>query len=220
MMEKGVSGRAGRARLGAVLAMALMWASPLAATQEYILPTLFNVTGVADDDVLNIRVRPSAGAEIIGALAPDARGVEVVAHDASGRWAQINTGERSGWVALRYLAYRTDVWEPGAVPAALRCIGTEPFWSLVTADDVAVFSTPDAPDRSMKLEAVLDTGVFRSPHRALLARSDARSLVAVIAPAACSDGMSDMAYGLEATLILQDGEGAGMLTGCCSIAPR
>ena len=104
--------------------MALMWAGPVAATQEYILPTLFDVTDVADDDVLNIRTRPSAGAEILGSLAPDARGVEVVAHDASGRWAQINTGEHSGWVALRYLAYRTDVWEPGALPEALRCIGT------------------------------------------------------------------------------------------------
>ena len=210
----------GWARMGAVLAMALIWATPVAATREYILPTLFDVTDVAADDVLNIRARPSAGAEIIGALAPDARGVEVVAHDASGRWAQINTGERSGWVALRYLAYRTDVWEPGALPAALRCIGTEPFWSLAPTEDAAVFSTPDAPDRAITLEAVLDPGVFRSPRRAILAGGDALGLTAVIAPARCSDGMSDMAYGLDATLIVREGDGTRMLTGCCSIAPR
>ena len=71
----------------------------------------------------------------------------------------------------------------------------------------------------MTLEAVLDTGVFRSPRRAILAGNDLHSLKAVIAPAFCSDGMSDMAYGLDATLIIEDGDGARMLTGCCSIAP-
>ena len=31
----------------------------------------------------------------------------------------VNTAERAGWVNARYLAYRTDVWTAGALPATL-----------------------------------------------------------------------------------------------------
>ncbi|MGM0583926.1 MAG: COG3650 family protein [Pseudomonadota bacterium] len=205
---------------GAVMGLALLWAGPASATQEYILPTLFDVTDVAADDVLNIRARPSARSEIIGALAANARDIEVVGHDGSGRWAQVNTNERRGWVALRHLAYRTDVWEPGELPETLRCMGTEPFWSLAFRRNAAILSAPARPDSTMTLEAVLDTGVFRSPRRAIVAGDAERSLTAVITPAICSDGMSDRVYGLDATLVIEDAEGPRMLTGCCSIAPR
>ena len=67
------------------------------------------MTGVAANDLLNIRAAPSANAEIIGTLSPRARHIEVVGYDDTGRWAQINTGEISGWAALRFLAYRVDV---------------------------------------------------------------------------------------------------------------
>ncbi len=202
-----------------VLALAFLAARPAAATQEYILPTLFDVADVAADDVLNIRAAPRADAEIIGALAPDARAIEVVAHDRTGRWGQVNTGERSGWVAMRHLAYRTDVWEEGRLPPTLHCLGTEPFWALQAAGEAMDFSTPQTPERRLRLESVLATGVFRDPRRALIATAPDRRLTAVIVPTACSDGMSDRAYGLEASLILE-GEGAPeMLTGCCSVSP-
>ena len=210
--------RAG-SRAGLVLALALLAAWPAQATQEYILPTLFDVAGVEASDVLNIRAAPSADAEIIGALAHDARGIEVVAHDRTGRWGRVNTDERSGWVALRYLAYRTDVWQEGSLPPSLHCLGTEPFWALDIAEKAVTFSTPGPSEQRLKLESVLGTGVFRHPHRALIATAPARRLTAVIAPAACSDGMSDRAYGLRASLVLE-GEGAPeLLTGCCSVSP-
>jgi uncharacterized membrane protein len=200
--------------------MAAILSQPASATPEYVLPTLFDVTGVAADDVLNIRAEPDAGAEIIDTLSPDARGVEVVAHDESGRWARINSGERSGWVALRYLAYRADVWEPGALPESLRCLGTEPFWSVRPRAGSVVFSSPDAPEWTLPLRAVLDPGAFRSPRRAIVAEDAGRRLTAAITPAPCSDGMSDRAYGLDATLIIEEGGTLRMLAGCCTIAPR
>jgi uncharacterized membrane protein len=193
---------------------------PATATQEYILPTLFDVTGVAANDVLNIRAAPDANASIIGHLAPDARAVEVVAHDATGRWAQVNAGEQSGWVALRYLAYRVDVWGEDTLPPSLHCLGTEPFWSLRMQGDALVLSTPDAPERVMQADGVLSSGVFRDPRRAVSAVDSAGGLTAVIVPMACSDGMSDRAYGLDATLILDGGGAQRMLTGCCTLAPR
>lgn len=192
-------------------ALAAFLASPALATPEYVLPTLFDVTGVAADDVLNIRERPDAGAPIIGRLAPDATRVEVVG-ERSG-WMQVNTGERSGWVNGRYLAYRVDVWEAGRLPEGLRCLGTEPFWSLTPEGGDLVLATPEGDSR-MALRKVLDSGWFRDPRRALVGDG----VTAVIAPAQCSDGMSDRAYGLEATVILGGGAAAQMLNGCCTLA--
>lgn len=205
---------------GLLLGVLLLAAWPALATQEYILPTLFDVTGVAADDVLNIRAAPDAGAEIIGALAPDARDIEVVGYDDTGRWARINTDGQSGWVALRYLAYQTDVWTPDNLPPTLHCLGNEPFWSFRPRGDEIVFSTPEVPKGVMRIEQVLSTGVFRDPRRSIQAEGNTRRMTAVIVPAACSDGMSDRAYGLDVTVILEGGSGSQMLTGCCSLAPR
>lgn len=210
----------GRAALRAVLiGLALLAAAPAAATPEYILPTLFDVTGVAGSDVLNIRAAPEAGAPIIGTLAPDARGVEVVGTDASGRWARVNTGEQSGWAALRFLAYQVDVWTPGALPPTLHCLGTEPFWAFRPQGDGLVFATPQVPDSRMRVDRVLATGVFRDPRRVVTAYGETDHLTAVIVPMACSDGMSDRAFGLDVTVVLTGHGDAQVLTGCCSIAP-
>ena len=209
-----------RAVRGVLLGLFLVVALPVAATQEYILPTLFDVTGVAADDVLNIRDAPNAGAAIIGTLAPYARDIEVVGYDDTGRWARINIGEHSGWAALRYLTYQVDVWTPGTLPPTLYCLGTEPFWSVRPEGEHMVFSTPDAPEVGMRIAAVLATGRFRDPRRSVSAAGDTHRLTAVLVPMACSDGMSDRAYGLDATVVLDGSEGPQMLTGCCSIAPR
>ncbi|MBK4217624.1 SH3 domain-containing protein [Paracoccus caeni] len=199
-------------RLIAPALVACLLAGPALATQEYILPTLFDVTNVASDDVLNVRAEPDGSAAIIGTLAPDAKGVEVI-EEAVG-WGRVNTGEGSGWVSMRYLNYRTDVWEPGALPADFRCLGTEPFWDLKVEGENLVLSDPDQPV-SQPLEAVLDTGIFRDPTRAILGGT----LTVLATPEICSDGMSDRLFGLRATVIHR-GEGeAWMLNGCCLIEP-
>ena len=203
-----------------LLGVLLGVAAPAAATQEYILPTLFDVTGVAAHDVLNIRAAPNAGAEIIGSFAPSARNIEVVGQDETGQWARVNTGERSGWTALRYLAYQVDVWTPGTLPQTLHCLGNEPFWSFRPNGNVVVYSTRDRPEAVMRIEEVMSTWVFRDPRRSLSAQGESLRMTAVIVPMACSDGMSDRSYGLDVTLILYGGDAPQMLTGCCSIAPR
>ena len=45
----------------------------------------------------------------------------------------------------------------------------------------------------------------------------ADGLTALIARAACSDGMSDRAYGLSATVILGAAPDARQMSGCCSL---
>ena len=205
---------------GPLLGMLIAAATSAAATQEYILPTLFDVTGVAADDVLNVRAAPAAHAEIVGTLSPDARDIEVVAHDDTGQWAQVNTGERSGWVALRFLAYQVDVWPPEGLPQSLHCLGTEPFWSFRPGDGAILFSTPEMQDSSLRIAQVMSTGVFRDPRRTVTALGEDLAMTAVIVPMACSDGMSDRAYGLDVTAILEEKGTPRLLTGCCSIAPR
>lgn len=190
---------------------------PAAATPEYVLPTLFDVTGVAAGDKLNIRETPSAQARIIGTLPADAKGVEVVAERAG--WAQVNTAERAGWVKSRYLAYRTDVWLPGGLPAGLNCLGTEPFWSVRQVGPQVVYETPDGA-RAMERRVVLDDGLPRSPARAVIAGDGQGRMTAVIQPAQCSDGMSDRVYGLSAVLVFDGaGQPSRMQTGCCRLAP-
>jgi uncharacterized membrane protein len=197
-----------------LLVLLLVVAAPAAATA---LPGLFTVA-VPAGDALNVRGAPGAGAEIIGRLSPGTRGVEVVAVDASGAWGQVNTGERAGWVALRYLRPEPDVWRQD-LPASLACFGTEPFWSVRPAGGTAVLSEPGR-DVALPVTALRDTGSAGIPRRALVAANAAERLTAFVAPGICSDGMSDRLYGLTAAVVHEQGGEARLLTGCCSIAPE
>lgn len=198
-------------RIFAALAISVALAGPAQATQEYILPTLFDVAHVAADDVLNIRQQPNSSSPIIGTLAPDAKGIEVVQE--SRGWGRVNSGEVSGWVSMNYLTYRTDVWNPGALPAHFRCLGTEPFWNISITGDEIRYSDPEQTD-TQPLHAVLDSGVFRHPTRAILGGD----MTLITTPQLCSDGMSDRLFGLVATVIRQ-GDHPIMLNGCCTIQP-
>ncbi|OJH45017.1 SH3 domain-containing protein [Paracoccus sp. SM22M-07] len=194
-------------------ALALMLsATPALATQEYILPTLFDVTRVAPDDVLNIRADPNGSASIIGTLAPDATRVEVVEERRG--WGRVNTGEGTGWVSMQFMHYRTDVWQENALPAGWQCFGTEPFWTVIPQGDRLVTAMPGLPDDMRPLRAVRSTGVFRDPTRAVIAPG----MTLTSTPQQCSDGMSDRLFGLQALVVI-DGESPTLLRGCCSIQP-
>ena len=202
-------------RLVALLALTLLLASPAAA--QTILPTLYDVTGVKADDVLNIRAMPDASSSILSELPPDATGVEVIETRAG--WARVNTFERSGWVNMRYLKERPDVWRKGEIPATLNCLGTEPFWTLRQVGTSIVYETPEQ-SRPLQRRVVVDNPARREPARSIIAGDDKGRLTVVLTPAQCTDGMSDRFFGLSATLLF---EGAGQATrmenGCCRITP-
>lgn len=201
-----------------VLLIAMLAAGPAMASPEYILPTLFDVEGVASGDVLNIRATPSASGDILGTLAPDATGIEVTGLDPSGKWGQVNAGEQPGWVSMRFLNYRTDVWQAGQLPETLSCGGTEPFWSFRAHDGGLIWEEPGHQITISGL-TVMDRGFARDPRRGLFAEDDHDIFTATITPAQCSDGMSDMVYGLETTVIMQSRDAAPMMfSGCCRIA--
>lgn len=203
------------------VALALMLcAAPVGA--ETALPALYDVAGVAANDVLNIRTAPGSKSPIVGSLAPDATGAEVVALSPDGKWGQVNAGEGAGWVAMAYLAPQPRApWYDMQGPLA--CFGTEPFWSAgidARMTNRLQFVTPDEADLDLDLISVWTGEDWHPVAGMTFAKADATGM-AVIRAEACSDGMSDRAFGLAIDLFLtRDKAGdSRTLQGCCSIAP-
>lgn len=194
------------------LALASPAVTPAHATPEYVLPTLFDVSGVSPDDHLNVREGPGTSFAIVGSFAHDLTDIEIV-EERSG-WGRVNLHEFSGWVSMRYMAYQTDVWQHGSLPPELGCFGTEPFWSLAHDGSSLTLSRMGEEDRTAPITAILGSGAFRDPMRAVTA--DGITLVST--PQICSDGMSDRLYGLRASVIL-GADSPSLLSGCCSIQP-
>lgn len=205
-----------------VLACLLCLSLPAHATTD-AYPALHDVVGVAADDVLNIRAEPSATSEIIGTLAHDAQGIEVIRPNDDFTWVQVNTGERSGWVSFSYLVPQPGQWY-GLFPEIRQCYGTEPFWSLqMTGDGTVRYASQDG-DAFEGIESERWTSDNRRDRYAFSARlantgglGDAEVL-AKLSIEECSDFMSDRAYGIGIDLLIGNITGARMLSGCCSLA--
>lgn len=188
----------------------LLW--PLVAVADPF-PALFNVTGVAANDTLNVRAQPNGSAEKRGALTHDAENIEVTATNDAGTWGRVNLGESSGWVSMRYLARHED--NPDyALAHALTCFGTEPFWSAdITQGQGVTIRTPetqiDIPGAGLIVPA--------SGRMDLFALGFVNSS-AQVRRAECTDGMSDRIFGLQIGLFLRHDQSATLYSGCCSIA--
>ncbi|WP_137700988.1 COG3650 family protein [Marimonas lutisalis] len=184
----------------------LLFLLPVSAlAQTY--PALHDVTGVAANDVLNIRAEPSGSAGKIGALAHNATNVEVIR--TSGSWGLVTAGERSGWVSMRYLARQPD--GDYALTRTLACYGTEPFWNLSITQGTRATFTAMGGDPVQIPVGLLQRSANRTDRFVL--RGGA--MTAIIARAACSDGMSDREFGLTIDL-LSDARGT-LYSGCCSL---
>ncbi len=92
-------------RLAGLLALALLAALP-ALAQEPPRES-WRVTGVAADDVLNIRETPDLEAPILGRIPPDARRIRgfgcEAAEPGGQEWCRVKYGDAVGWVRGRYL---------------------------------------------------------------------------------------------------------------------
>ena len=198
--------------------------APADANQRW--PALFDVTGVSSDDVLNIREAPDARSPIVGTLAPDAGGVELIRPNADESWAVVNTGEGHGWVSLAYLE-RADETPRTAGPAVRQCFGTEPFWSLVFTPPHITFTTPEVAPR----QGLVSSFYASRSHPGRFAETGSlfpglwgnRDIHLSIRLEACNDGMSDREYGIAVDMLLTrpdqagDTSGTGLYSGCCSL---
>lgn len=198
-----------------VLCLSLVLLTPPVAAQDV---TYWQVSGVADDDVLNIRTAPRADAPIIGSLAPDAGPVEII--EIRDGWAGTPSDAAETGLAWMSAAYLTRIeleeWTAG-LPAGLVCSGTEPFWGLEQSGSAlrldAFWREPE-----MQSLAVTSTGRAHGIGWPVVIELDEGEASAIFSPQTCSDGMSDTRYGWQSTLILRgempDG-GPLVLEGCC-----
>lgn len=202
-----------------------------AQAQTPDLPALYEISGLSAGEVLNIRAEPEIGTDVIGTLNADAHLQEVVALSTDGNWAQINTGEQSGWASTRFL---TDAGGPRwwARDLPLTCFGTEPFWSsVIFRNDPGSLTLKDQSQSSAtgqsfslgRFQQVWGNPQWNQPMNAVMTFDDGGAqAVAVVRAESCNDGMSDREYGLSVNLFVDDGSGktssAAYYGGCCSIA--
>jgi uncharacterized membrane protein len=84
--------------------------------------------------------------------------------------------------------------------------GTEPFWGMTIANDVATYTTPENTDGS-----VFEVSRFAGNNGlGFSGRLDGADVVIAVTPGECSDGMSDRTFPYTATVVL----GEQRLAGC------
>ncbi len=199
-----------------ILAFLALIAAPAWANGP--MPQLHDVTGVADDDVLNIRAEPSASAPIIGGLAPDATDIEVIRLNEAGTWGLVNDVEQSGWVSMAFMEPRGVHIDNFNLPVGMRCFGTEPFWSLTHTQGTLTLDELAAEDpRDFDLTIAQDRAGIDVFTRMIRALGDGGAFTALVEPRSCNDGMSDRNYGLMIRMMA--GDTAPLLDGCCSLQP-
>lgn len=199
-------------RIPAALACIILTGPALAQDRW---PDLFDVTGVADSDVLNIRSEPAASSEKIGELAPDQFGVEVIGTSEDGTWGQINLDEGTGWVSLAFLERQASNEDEPPRPVA--CFGTEPFWSLDLSTEVPLLNEMGVGEQIFIVTGEAWAAGRRDRH-ALSFEGDDGQVMMTVQQTACSDGMSDRAYGLQADLLMSSPDGTKYLSGCCTLS--
>ena len=197
------------------LACFILFASVL-TTRADELPAQFSVSGVAADDVLNIRQGPGARTDKIGQLGPFATNVEVLSLSEDGRWGRIGMPEGNGWVAMRFLE-RQALAEGTVIPRPLSCYGTEPFWRI------GLFPRGDEFERmgEDRIElALVEERPGENGYQADLSTAEGAGYSLVVTRGTCSDGMSDREFGWSGTLYIDKPTGAETLTGCCTLDLR
>lgn len=204
-------------RIEIALCLSLWTGSAFA--QDANLPELFKVVDVAQSDKLNIRSEPNAMSDVVGTFEPGEQDIEVVAQSNDGSWSQVNSGDGAGWVASKFLAVQPHTWGEGQLPESLRCLGTEPFWSLLNTEKKLTYKSIDGEEQTFSEPKIIERNFEGDRHRVVLAGDGDHSLTTVIQPGQCSDGMSDRNYALSATLIFQSkGAEPSALYGCCTIS--
>lgn len=200
------------------LSLFLFLFGSLASAQVHDYPALYNVSGVAASDVLNVRAGPGTEHAIIGGFGPFDTGVEVVGTTEDRRWGRVIFGETSGWVSMRFLSRTGPDWNAG-LPAPLYCFGTEPFWSFERLVGGGNFDSVSGSGPEPFAELWSGPAAARGPQTfGMVLDSGTSTINAFIRRGICSDGMSDRDYGIIAYFLRRSPQGTELLEGCCSLS--
>jgi uncharacterized membrane protein len=195
-------------RLAALLALL---AAPLSAQD---LPALFNVTGVAAHDTLNVRTEADVRSQVLHELEHDARDIEIVRLSENERWGRINIFDQPGWVSMTFLSPQARAKQ---MKQKLYCGGSEPFWSI-TLDAAMTYDPMDGPAFSFAV-AQRTRSINRSDRYALSGRQGEDTATAIIMRRQCSDGMSETDFGISIDLLTTIEGKNSFLSGCCRLLP-
>ncbi|MBO9465885.1 SH3 domain-containing protein [Tropicibacter sp. R15_0] len=195
------------------LTLALCLAGPVAA-QDF--PALYNIVGVASDDTLNVRAKPTSKSPVIAERAHDETYIEVLQLDPSGKWALVNNGEAGqGWLFARYLE---------AVPGGnfpdwphMYCGGSESPWGIrFTQGGKSELRQNYEPDGYPLMAGALRTGSEHLTDHGLRAKGDGIEVLISVRKEICHSTMIDAAYGLMSSVFV-NGEDESFHQGCCRL---
>jgi uncharacterized membrane protein len=200
------------ARIGSGIAAAIVLTAATARGQDAPAVYAAPEAGVA--------LRATPGGAVIGRIPGGARPLEATAADPGGAWVRIGWGEGEGWVAVDALI-ATEVARIAdtPIPDGLVCAGTEPFWSLRFGADAITYGEPGAGPVALGLLAAEPAQGRRAFPLAITLMSEILSGVAVLRPAACTDGMSGRTDAWTLDFIAQRAATQRLRTGCCRLAP-
>lgn len=195
------------------LFVTLLWPT---ITWAQNLPAAYQVKGVAQNDVLNIRSAPTASADILGEIGPYGFNIEVLALSDDRKWGKVGLPEGNGWVAMRYLE-QVPASDPNLIPRPFSCMGTEPFWSVSLYPRGAEFNSPDTGVVPMTVlqEATSPQGYFLH-----LEEGPTLNRTLIVTRAQCSDGMSDREFGFRTLMFIEAPDGNQTVAGCCTLDHR
>ena len=188
--------------------------------QAHAADALFSVTGVAQNDVLNVRVQPHPSAEKMWTLPHDTTGVQAMGTPrivGGAEWRQIRIGSQTGWVNARFLTLQraTSTPEPIFFRAPLSCSGTEPFWGFQLTGKTGVLDSLSHGKTTLQFDTVRSPGGIPIiwSFRGRQASTNASVIAVLEETNACSDGMSDLTYQYSIRLDVADGP---FFAGCCN----
>lgn len=202
-------------RVVAVLFMFIWHGLAQAWAQNTPFPALFDVTGVAAGDVLNLRQGPTSHHPVIGTLGPLQKGVEVIRVENG--WGRVGYGETMGWASMRYLQAQ-PVDQSESLPRPIFCSGTEPFWSLNIDQEGGHYANASGANLLLYENWSAPAAGTREYAYGLSLTNEMLAVESIILRDHCTDGMSDREYGLQIHSFLRTEQEMTLQTGCCSLS--
>jgi uncharacterized membrane protein len=170
----------------------------------------YGVLDVAAGDTLNMRAGPEPSAAVVATIPHDSADVVATGQPPVGGWAHVSYRGKQGWVNARYLGFG----KPGEdrLPAALECLGAEPFWGITLSPGLARAELVFIERTHMFRLTQASRALGRAGHWLIKGVDRATAMTLTVETRTCSDGMSDTTYPYAASATVP---GADLLSGCC-----
>lgn len=201
------------------LVLSLFW-PVLVGSNEISNARYYQLTGLAEGEVLNVRSGPSTEYDIIGKLKMNNDAFEILERDPEHEWGRILWQDREGWVFLEYVQQVSPDMVPASnIPIKLHCSGAEPYWdyTVTSTTEVSFKILFDDFEANTTIESVLESANSANIPTALVATGKDLKLTAVLDPQQCQDGTTQRLFGWSIDLLVERDNNKQLYSGCCSL---